>query len=127
MTGEGNPRTTIGELRTQLMELAASVTGYAPPPKPDRFERDRTDALGPIWNVPQSPPAGRDHVAVQVRVIDGESGVFVEGAEFSYGGDWHAFTTFEARAFGMALLAAADWSDGQDVLGQRRAQLKSAT
>jgi hypothetical protein len=39
-----------------------------------------------------------------------------------WGGDMEAMTTTEARSLAMALLAAADWSDGQDVLGQRRAR-----
>lgn len=114
-------RSTIAELRTQLMELAAAVAGYAPPPRPDGFERDgRGKRLGPVWRVPQSI-GGRAWSALQVRARDDEHGcVFIEGADFSYHGDWHAITSAEARAFAMALLAAADWSDGHDELGQRR-------
>lgn len=116
-----NPRFTIAQLRQELVELAESVTGYAPPPKPDEFGRDGEGAVSPIWRVSQSPPKGRDWCALSVRCVAGQPGVFVEGADFSYYGDWHALTTVEARRFGMALLAAADWSDGQDALGQRRA------
>jgi hypothetical protein len=122
----GNPRFTIAQLRQELMELAESVSGYAPPPKPDRFERGRGDDNGPVWHVQQSLPKGREHAALAVRCVDGEPGVFVEGADFSMYGDWHALTSPEARAFAMALLAAADWSDGQDIVGQRRAR-KEAT
>lgn len=118
-----NPRHTIAELRTQLMELAASVTGYAPPPKPDGFDRDSAGrSVGPLWRIPQSFD-GRSWAALQVRARDADPGVvFIEGADFSYHGDWHAITTAEARSFAMALLAAADWADRHDELGQRRAR-----
>jgi hypothetical protein len=74
-----NPRFTLAELRTQLMELAESITGYAPPPKPDRFERDNQNKIGPEWHVPQSPRRNGWDPRL-VRVVEGESGVFVEGA-----------------------------------------------
>ena len=48
----GNPRFTIAQLRTELQELAESVAGYAPPPKPDRFERFDPHKVGPEWHVP---------------------------------------------------------------------------
>ncbi|GAA0897848.1 hypothetical protein [Pseudonocardia zijingensis] len=110
-----NPRFTIAQLRAELQELAESVTGYAPPPKPDRFDSAREDAAGPIWLVPGSP--------LPVRAVDSEPGaVFIEGADFSYHGDWQALASGPARSFAMALLAAADWADGHDALGQRRAR-----
>jgi hypothetical protein len=118
-----NPHHTLGQLRAELMELAESVTAYAPPPKPDRFDREpATGVQCPVWQVCQSPPKGRDWCALSVRCVNGEPGVFVEGANFSYYGDWHCLTSSEARSFARALLAAADWSDGQDLLGQRRAR-----
>lgn len=120
MTAVGDPRFTIAQLRTQLQELANSVAGYAPPPKPDRFERDNTGKIGPEWHVPclHAPDLSR-----LVRVIDSEPGaVFVEGGSYLYAGDMEAITIREARALAMALLAAADWADGYDALGQRRAR-----
>jgi hypothetical protein len=103
------------------MELAESITGYAPLPKPDRFERDNQNKIGPEWHVPQSRRRNGWDPRL-VRVVEGESGVFVEGGAYMWGGDMEAMTTTEARSLAMALLAAADWSDGQDVLGQRRAR-----
>jgi hypothetical protein len=120
-TTEGNPRATIAELRAQLMALADSVTGYAPPPQPDRFERRNKHKIGPEWHVPNAQ-AETGHI---VRVIEDDEPprcVYVEGGSFSWGGDLEAFTTREARTLAMALLAAADWVDGHDELGKRRAQ-----
>jgi hypothetical protein len=113
MTAVGDPRATIGELRDQLKGLVDSIAGYAPPPKPDRFERRDPQKIGPEWGA-------LDRL---VRVIDGETGVvFVEGSSYLYEGDMEALTTQEARALAMALLAAADWADGYDPLGQKRAR-----
>lgn len=118
---EGNPRATIADLRAQLMDLAESVTGYAPPPQPDRFERRNHHKIGPEWHVPNF----QAEVGHTVRALDHDEeprAVYIEGGSFSYGGDMEAFTTREARALAMALLAAADWVDGRDELGQRRAR-----
>lgn len=114
-----NPRFVIAQLRTELLELAESVAGYAPPPKPDRFERHNQNKIGPEWHVPPSTTANRVRT---VRVITGEPEVFIEGGGYALDGDMEAMTTREARAFAMALLAAADWADGQDVVGQRRVE-----
>jgi hypothetical protein len=57
-----------------------------------------------------------------VRVITGELEVFTEGGAYLLDGDMEVMTTREARAFAMVLLAAADWADGQDVVGQRRVE-----
>jgi hypothetical protein len=114
-------RFTIAQLRRELQELADSAAGYAPPPEPDRFERDNQDKVGPEWHVPTHPNGN----ARTVRVIEGEPEVFVEGGAYLWDGDMEALTTREARAFAMALLAAADWADGIDILGQRRARAES--
>lgn len=112
-----NPRLTLAQLRQELHDLAESITGYAPPPNPDRFERDNHNKIGPEWHV-ATHPGGYTRL---VRVITGEPEVFMEGGTFGLSGDIEAMTTREARSFAIALLAAADWADGQDEIGQRRA------
>lgn len=117
-----DPRALFGELRTELQDLAESLAGYAPPPRPDGVERHNPHKLGPLWNVP--PPAGNSgldgHVVRVVEDGDPPLSVFVEGGQFSYGGDMEAFDPRRARILAMALLAAADWAEGHDELGQRR-------
>lgn len=83
-------------------------------------KRDNQNKIGPEWHVPPSKAANRVRT---VRVIRGEAPeVFTEGGGYALDGDMEAMTTREARAFAMALLAAADWADGQDVVGQRRVE-----
>lgn len=118
-----NPRHDLAELRAQLIEMADAVAPYSDPPAPDRMlPSTKTSAGGPLWAVPQYPKGDRLFCALTVRCVDGEPGVYVEGANFSWQGDWHSLSSTEARSFALALLAAAAWSDGGDVLAQRRAR-----
>lgn len=104
----GDPRVLIGQLREQLRALADEVAPYADPPKPTMALPDRPDgATGQVWEVP-GPETARP---LGVIALDHEAGVFIQGAEFSLYGDWHALRSDHARSFALALLAAADWSD----------------
>jgi hypothetical protein len=119
-----DPRAAIAQLRAELQELVSSTAGYAPPPQPDGYEHRNPHKIGPAWHVPNSQ-AETGHT---VRVIDSDEepkAVFVEGGSFSFGGDMEAFTTQEARTFAMALLAAADWADGHNQIGPRRARTEA--
>lgn len=116
---EGSPQAVLADLRQQMLALADSVAEQLPRVAPDRIERENPQKLGPLWEVP-GPLSG--HV---VRVIGDAGGdpecVFVEGGQFSWGGDMEAFLPDRARALAMALLAAADWAQGRrDELGLRR-------
>ena len=62
---------------------------------------------------------------LSVRAIDLDEPprcVYIEGGDFSWGGDWTALSTHEARELAMALLAAADWADDADPLHKRRVE-----
>ena len=103
----GDPRFLIGQLREQLRELADQVAPYADPPKPTMTLRRDSGETGQVWEV-------RCHEGARplaVIALDHEAGVFIQGADFSYYGDWHALRSDGARSFALALLAAADWSD----------------
>ncbi|HEY2763388.1 MAG TPA: hypothetical protein VGJ13_05160 [Pseudonocardiaceae bacterium] len=113
-----DPRLLLARLRTELTDLASALGPYAPPLKPDRFERSNRQKLGAEWHVPKEDRGG---APLLVRTLDEEPGiVFYEGASFQHKGDMEAVGTTEGRAFAMALLAACDWADGKEALDTRR-------
>lgn len=119
-------RATVAELRQQLVTITDQLAEYAPPLRPSRFDRtkNRPGNHGPVWDV----PSGEKYVpsrCVSVRALDKDDPprcVYVQGSDFSYYDDWSAFSPTEARAFAMALLAAADWADDADPLHKRRVE-----
>lgn len=116
---EGSPQAVLADLRQQMLALADSVAEQLPRAAPDWIERNDPQKLGPAWQVP-GPLQG--HI-VRVIASDDDSApcVFVEGGQFSWGGDMEAFLPDRARALAMALLAAADHAQGRrDELGLRR-------
>lgn len=115
-----NPRSTLAQLRGELEQLARSLTGVTHPPNPDHYTRDGKNP-GPEWHVPinSSRWSWFPHI---VRVIDGEPGVFTEGGAHAMTGDLEFLTSDQARLLGWALIAAADWADGQDEIGKHRTQ-----
>lgn len=122
-------RATVAELRQQLAVIVDQLGPYAPPAQPSRHYRTKGDEQrhGPIWDVTPSEHRPPRHI-VSVRCLDHDEiprCVYIEGSDWSYGGDWSAWTPTEAREFAMALLAAADWADDADPLHKRR--LRSAT
>lgn len=127
MTGSADVRATLADLRQQLAAMADQIGPYAPPTQPSRFDRAERwpDRHGPVWDVASSSARLRAR-CLSVRALTNDEAprcVYVEGADFSFGEhDWTALEPAEARAFAMALLAAADWAEDADPLHQRRAE-----
>lgn len=93
----------VALLRAELAELLSKLDTAAPP-SPDRMCTDNPQKAGAEWR-----PADR----WIVRTIDDDDcggAVYVETPD-SIGGDMLAHTLVEARAIGMAFLAAADWAE----------------
>ena len=110
----GDARFLVGQLRDQLRALVEEVGPYADPPAPTMALPRRPDgATGQVWQVP-GPPSLRP---LAVIALDQEAGVFIQGAEFSLEGDWHALGVDHARSFALALLAAADRSERTHLRG----------
>jgi hypothetical protein len=123
-------RAAVVQLRTELAAVVDQLGPYAPPPHPSRFDRLKNAPKngGPVWDVPADGHRPQSR-CLSVRAVDLDEPprcVYIEGGDFSYGGDWTALTTHEARALAMALLAAADWADDADPLHKRRVEADEA-